>query len=256
MTDRDDEDDDVWPPDDDCLPALWAEGWRPMNHPPHNEEVEAHIRRCFGHAPNVLHEPLSKHVHIDIDIIPPSHGRSFTTYVTSGMSDLPMPAPERVPRLRWAELVIALPGPPEAHLMPDGREHYLISQMRQHARYPHAENAWLFFRHTIAADEHASPIGPDTAMCGKLLAMPLAVPIVEARDAFGADLSTGETVHFCALVPLHADELAFAREHGSDLMMDRLYDAGVTEIYDPARPSVLARRKRGFDWKRLLGRPM
>jgi hypothetical protein len=247
--DFDDDDDDAW------AAEMIADGWAPMDHPPLNEEVEAHIERCFGYAPDVLHEHLSKHVHLDIDVIGPSEGRNFTVYVTSGMSDLPMTTPDDSQGFARTELLVALTGPPEAHRSPDGGDHYLVRALRDLARYPHATGAWLFYRHTVGSPD-GDPIGPDTAMTGFLLGMPTLTPIVaDALDAFTLTLSDGDTVHFASLVPLHPDELAFKLEHGVSALMDLLDDAGVTELYDPARPSVIRPRRR-FDWKSLLGRPM
>jgi hypothetical protein len=83
--------------------------------------------------------------------------------------------------------------------------------------------------------------------------MPVVAPIVEALDAFELTLSTGETVLFCGLVPLHADELAFKLEHGADALMQRLDKAGVTEVWDPGRPSVLAAPIRPSGWRKWFG---
>lgn len=218
--------------------ALVADGWAPMNHPPLNEEVEAHIERCYGKLWRVLHEHYSKCVHLDVNIIPPSEGRDFTVYVTSGMSDLPMSAPEGCEVLARMELLVALPGPPEAHSDPDGGEHYLVRALRNFARYPHETGAWLTYNHTIGGGD--DPIGEDTAMTGFLIAPPLKAPIVkDQRKACRLRLSNGEHVNFAALIPLHPAEIAYKLEHDADALLDLLDRAGVSEVYDPNRPSVV-----------------
>jgi hypothetical protein len=211
---------------------LWQEGWRPLNHGPLNEEVEAHIERCFGKASTVVHELLSLHVHLDVNVIPPSRGRRFTTYVTSGMSDLPMKVPDPIGPKSWsrAELVIALPGPPESH-----EDHYLIDRMRNLARYPHIAGTWLGLGHTLQA-EGGEALGDDTRLSGFVFGMPIACPLTSSIEAFELTLETGELVHFFALVPIYPEELALKLKDGnSDRLFELLDAAQATELYAPNR---------------------
>ena len=239
--------------DEEWTAALTADGWSKMDHTPHSWEIDAHIRSAFGQAQVVLHEQLSKYVHLNIHVIGPSDGRAFTTYVTSGMSDLPMNAPDELSEWRRAELVIALPGPPEAHVDAAGRRHYLIDQMRNYARRPHALGTYFILGDTIDPFDPDESIGPDTQLAAHLLGRPMITPIIDGMDAFRATLSTGETVNFLALEPIHADELDLKVKQGSEELIERLEAAGVTELYEPSRPSVADEKGRGFSLKRLLG---
>jgi hypothetical protein len=209
---------------------LWDLGWRPLDHEPINEEVEAHIERCFGPVETVLHELLSSHVHLDVNVIPPVGGRDFTLYVTSGMSDLPMKVDEGVEDAEsWnrAELLIALPGPPI-----DRRDHYLVHDLRTMARYPHAQERWLCHGHTVGGEE---VIGPDTAMTGYILDWPSISPLVDPTEACELKLRNGELVHFFALVPIYPEELDLKLAKGSQTLLDRLERSGVSELYRPDR---------------------
>jgi hypothetical protein len=241
-----------WAEDEEWAAALIADGWSRMDHPPHNAEVDEHIRRCFGESVSVLHERLSKFVHLDIHIIPPSRGRTFTTYVTSGMSDVAMKVPMGLTDWARAELVLALPGPPEAHVDANGRRHYLIDLMRSYARRPHALGAFYSLGATIGPLDETETLGPDTQLSACMLTRPVLTPIVEAINAFRASLSAGEVVNFMALEPIHADELELAEKRGADELIEKLEAAQVFELYTPARPSV-ARASKGFSLKRLFG---
>ncbi len=235
---------------------LWADGWRAMGHADHNEAVEAHIERHFGHAKTVIHEVLSKWIHLDINVIPPSRDRDFTTYVTNGMSDLPMSIPPGViddpAEWAYAELVAALPGPPEDHVL-DGGEHYVIEALRMFGRYVHAEDTWVRLGHTLRADEKPGPIGPDTDLAAYLLAFPIATALTDSEAASVLDIGSGRHVHFYALFAIHPDELKLAMREGSLSLVDRLEQRRGTEVYDPRRPSSLERRP-GLDLSRFFRR--
>ncbi|HEX4180191.1 MAG TPA: suppressor of fused domain protein [Caulobacteraceae bacterium] len=234
--------------------ALMADGWSPMAHPLLNQEVDDHIRRCFGEADEVLHEHLSKYVHLDIHVIRPTRGRTFTTYVTSGMSDLPMKTPLQFPEWARAELVIALPGPPETHIDTFGRRHYLIELMRSYARRPHALGTFYRLGQALDPLGESEPIGPDTGLTACLTARPMLTPIVDSLTAFRATLGDGAPVNFLALEPIYPDEFDVVLKHkrGAEELIERLEEAQVFELYNPERASV-ARPARGFSLKRLLG---
>jgi hypothetical protein len=236
--------------DEEWVAALTADGWAPMEHAPINPEVDEHIRRCFGEPETVLHEHLSKYIHLDINVIPPSRGRTFTTYVTSGMSDVAMKVPAALPDWARAELVIALPGPPEDHVDENGRGHYLIDQMRAYARRPHAVGTFFMLGHTVGPLDD-DPIGPDTQLSACVLSRAMISPIVDSIAAFRATLSTGECVNFLALEPIYADELDLKQKRGSDALIERLEAAQVFELYDPGRASVAPQK---FNLMRMFGR--
>lgn len=251
MTDTEDPEKEFEPPvEGEPLYGLWLDGWHPMDHPPINEEVEDHIERTFGKIDTVLHEILSSYVHLDVNVIPPSHGRDFTTYVTSGMSDLPMKVTGIARPDYWsrAELLIALPGAPDQHV-----NHHLTSSMRNFARYPHREETWLAVGHTIG-DPDDGPIAEDTRMCAYLLGPPVVTPLCESSRCCELKLNDGGCVHFFAIYPIHPDELALKLKKGSDSLFDLFARAEVTEVYRPDRPSAV-RSKRRLELPRFLRKP-
>jgi hypothetical protein len=73
------------------------------------EHIDGHLAKHVGEADTVFHEIISDIVHIDVHHVPPGPERSFHTFVTTGMSDLPMQAPPDAEDCRYAELMIYLP---------------------------------------------------------------------------------------------------------------------------------------------------
>jgi len=70
------------------------------------EDRERIYSELFGEADTVLHELLPLIPHIDVYRFPPSGKRDFFTFVTGGMSDLPMNAPPELGAdYRRAELI-------------------------------------------------------------------------------------------------------------------------------------------------------
>jgi hypothetical protein len=58
----------------------------------------------------------------------------------------------------------------------------------------------------------------------------------------GADRVTtndNRTIHYLAVVPLLPEEMAFKEDHDSDALEGKLFDAGLTELVDPERSSVV-----------------
>lgn len=79
---------------------------------PHSDNldaVEKHISRNLGEPATVFHELVSTTVHIDVHIVRATPERPWISLVTSGMSDIPMNAPEGAEEFRFAELMIRLP---------------------------------------------------------------------------------------------------------------------------------------------------
>jgi hypothetical protein len=59
-------------------------------------------------------------------------------------------------------------------------------------------------------------------------------------------LPDGRTVHVHAVLALHRNEMEFKLQKGADALWERFEEAGVTELVDPNRESVIGRRRRLF----------
>src|SRR5215216_8015305 len=90
--------------------------------------ISEHVTRHVGPVTDAFHERVSDVVRVDLLVVGPHEGRPYTTLVTCGMSELPMRVPienpedlGRVPELRHAELLLALP--PDWPLRPEAFQH-------------------------------------------------------------------------------------------------------------------------------------
>jgi Suppressor of fused protein (SUFU) len=204
------------------------------------EKITEHIEQFAGTPENVFHELISDLVHVDVHVVEPRKKRDYYTLVTSGMSDRPMAAPKDHPDKKYAELLICLPADwkmSEKALEKD-RWSWPIDWLKLLARLPHEYDTWLWEHHTVPNGDPAEPFADNTDLCCAYLLRPALFP----KEFFKLKVSRGKTVHFFCLVPLYEDEMKFKLKVGSDELVDRLDDAGVTELLDIDRPSVCRRR--------------
>lgn len=200
-------------------------------------QISAHIERRLGPIENVMHEMWSDCVHVDVYIVAPGRGCPDLRLVTSGMSDLPMKQPKGIRGARHAELMLTLPGDWPRGGSAFGRPDALwpVVLLTELARLPHQCGTWLWAGHTVANEDPPEPYAPGLPFCACLL-----LEADEAPEAF-RELSVrrGKTIRFLSVVPLMAEELAFARLAGPMALNDKLKAAGVGARIDPGRACAL-----------------
>jgi hypothetical protein len=201
------------------------------------EAVGAHIERHVGEPAGVLHQILSPYVHVDIHVVPPSEERPWTTLVTSGMSERAMAAPPELgEEFSRAELVLALPPewPVDQESFADENVYWPFRLLQDLAALPHRFETWLWHEHTIPNGDPAEPYAPTTSLCCAMLGPPM----LNGQEFGRLRLPDGRVVAFLAVYPLHAEEMRLKLEHGSEALIDRFADVGLTELLDPQRPSL------------------
>ena len=196
-----------------------------------------HVTRWWGDG-LVFHEIVSEYVHLDVHISRATASRPYHVLVTTGMSDRPMKTPEGSEDCRHAELMLALP--PEWPLSEDDVEDeknwWPLRHLKQTARFPHIVETWLWHHHTVGNGESLDPVHPSAPFVGFALGTPRLCP----DEARSLRIRTGKEVHFFSLIPLYEAELKFAWKHGTVELFKRLDAAGVTELVQPGRPSVVS----------------
>ena len=206
------------------------------------EQISDHIEEFVGPISNVFHEIVSDLVHLDVHMVPPTGKRKYHTLVTSGMSDRPMKAPAGQEGKEFAEVMICLP--PDWKLSQTAFEkerwYWPIRWLKTLARLPHEYNTWLWEGHTVPNGDPPEPFADNTELCCAYLLRPALFP----KEFFKLPASKRKTIRFFCLVPLYTDEVDFKLKHGSGALIDRLDDAGVTELLDIERPSICRRRSR------------
>jgi hypothetical protein len=104
------------------------------------EEHERIFAELFGESDAVLHELLPLMPHIDVYRFSPDVKREFFSFVTGGMSDLPMNAPAELGAdYRRAELVF---------YSKENRDDY-PELLRRLAHFVHDNRTWLHWGHTM-----------------------------------------------------------------------------------------------------------
>lgn len=200
------------------------------------EAVEKHISRHLGEPATVFHELVSTTVHIDVHFVQPTPERPWISLVTSGMSDIPMNAPEGAGEFRFAELMIRLPAgwklSDEAFKQEEN--YWPIRTLKFLARFVHEYETWLSFGHTIPNGNPPAPLAPGLPFTGMILSPPW----IGGDDLATLRLADGTPVHFWSLVPLHPSEMAFKLANGADALFKRLAAAGHSDLFDPRRPAV------------------
>jgi len=202
--------------------------------------VHDHIDRCLADNWTVFHERESDLVHVDVHVVPPGGDRDWFTLVTSGMAERPMTVPEGLEDHAYAELVLALPsdwpllGHESLESLDDADTFWPLWLLKDLARFPHVYDTYLGYGHTVGNGNPPQAYA-GTEFFGSLVAGACLTP--EEFDELA--LPDGRTIRFYAVYPMHQNEIDFKLEHGTDPLVDRLVEAGVTELVDVSRASVV-----------------
>jgi hypothetical protein len=202
-------------------------------------EVGPHIEKYFGPGGFVLHEEISTICHIDVHVVLPSDTRPYYVLLTSGMSDRPMRMPAGLENLALAEVCLSLP--PDWPISAKNMEwatpenYWPIALLKQMTVYPHRNNTWFSWGHTIGSVDVPEALDPAGRFVGVLISGPATLP-AGAETLLKAD---GGSIIYLAAVPLLKDELQLARTSGIEALEAKLDAADVTELIDPGRKSSI-----------------
>jgi hypothetical protein len=201
--------------------------------------ITDHIERYFGTDFFVLDEKKSSVVHVDVHVVRPTPTRPYFTLLTSGMSDLDMRVPEGLEDLALAEVCLCLPK--EWPLAMDDfgwrepRYFWPIAILQQAARYPHINQTWFSWGHTVGSVERPEPLYVETRFTGLMLLNPATFP--EGADT--VETEDGRAIHYLALIPLLEQEMKFKQKFDSGTLEEKLKEADVTELLNPKRSSAV-----------------
>lgn len=202
--------------------------------------IEAVQRRIEAHLGPIravwcLPRPDDR-VHVDLHWVPPTPTRPWHTILTTGMAERPMHAPKGLEDCRFAEVYLCLPPdwPMAARMRIERPDGWPLRVLGKVAQYPHQNASWVWYPHTFA--EHPlEPFAPGVGFSSVVLGPPISLPV----EFPGIPVEPGRTVWHFSLLPLHASERAFALHRGARELLRRLAQAGVTDVVDPRRSSVV-----------------
>lgn len=199
--------------------------------------VTALIGEHIGAAENVFHELVSELVHLDVHIVAPSDGDDAYTLFTTGMSDRAMTMPEGLDETPFAELMIRLPATWRLTQEDAGDERWFwpVRWLKTLARLPHQYGTWLGLGHTIPNGDPPRPVAPESPFVGFLIAGATSLP----EDGDLARVASGKEIRVLAVYPLTAAEMQHKLDEGADALIERMMDAGLSDVVEPGRKSCV-----------------
>lgn len=203
------------------------------------EAVSDHVDRHLGKTESVIHEKSSPTIHLDLIPVPARDDQPFKVVVTCGMAALPMHPPPDFAELRWTELCVLLPPdwPLDHESLYDERNWWPLGLLKELASYPHEDETAVWAGHTITNGVPPEPLIEGSGLCASMLTVPF--PLPEGFDAMPHPHHPEEYIAFHLVMPIYAEELAFAQEEGSSALLARFAEAEVDPVIDPQRPSAL-----------------
>ena len=216
--------------------------------PRHMRAIEKHVAGFVGPLWHVLSSDRCDAAgaivgRMNVLFFEPTPERPYQMLVTAGLSDLPLcPPPGSEFDLAWAEFAICLPADwkfERAQLDPDrwdwGPQFWPVRLLFDLASMVHQDGSWIWYHHTMEFGDRATlaeGVAFDSLMFCESEVMP--------EEFQEIALPGGKQIHILSLVPLLAEELAFAKERGGPhVLLDRLEAAGVTDLVVPGRTSCL-----------------
>ncbi len=172
--------------------------------------------------------------------------RPFKTFVTMGMSAVPMKTPKDYSGPKRAELVVVLPPDwptDEESLAKQGDEFsWPISWLKRVARMPSDFGTYVDDGHTVP---NGDPPTPFAKSCGFVCWM--VAPPVSFREAFERLGRGPRSVRFFQIVPLYREEMEIKLREGVGRLIELFAHAeqDFVGMVDPGRPNVAKGRGRG-----------
>lgn len=204
------------------------------------EEISNHIEQHVGNIDQVFHEIISDQVHIDVHWIKATPTRPFHTFVTSGMSDLPMNTPDGLEEYAFAELSICLPQDwnVSEEDFKDENNYWPIRWLKYLARFPHKYNTWLGYGHTIPNGDPAKPFAENTALNTMVL-----LPTIVFEESFHQLELPEKTINFYSLIPLYEQEVKQKMNKGIESLFPGFDTYEVTDILTLNRPNTIRKKR-------------
>ncbi|GMK39585.1 hypothetical protein PCCS19_26390 [Paenibacillus sp. CCS19] len=205
--------------------------------------ISEHVEKHIGAIDHVFHEIISDLIHLDILVVNPTKERNYYTFVTCGMSNLPMNVPEGAEDFKYAELMLCLPAnwnvSQESFAIEEN--YWPIRWLKTLARLPHEYNTWLYLAHTVPNGDPAEPFASNTSLSGVILNIPTMVD--DLKSFFTLKLPDDNEVHFFSLIPLYKEEMDLKLKSGAEVLFEKLEKASVNEVLNIKRKNVA---KKGF----------
>ena len=188
-------------------------------------EIEKHLAKYFNKNKEIIvfHEKESDDIHLDIYLIKPNKQRDYIILMSNGISGKPFKTPDKNIS-GFIELCILLPKNWDIDNWKESRNYWPIELIKDIGRYPSVYDTWLGYGHTIGFGDtfqKYNTIG-NTQFVGSILLKSISLPINFQEIKFGSFLNK-KTIELYLIYPLYQEELDFAKNNGSDKLVE-LFD--------------------------------
>ena len=203
------------------------------------ECLEKHIEKYFiNKEVGVFHEFISVDFHLDVYFIKPSN-RNYNMLLTSGMSLLAMNVDADIQAREdylFSELMLLLPKDVDFGDGYTGKEKnsWMISMLKDAARFPHHYDTFLAKGHTIQATADMEPYDNSIEFIGCVI-----LPSVTFDDDFTSFNCGERKIKINSVFPLYKNELAYKVDHGYKKFLELLNKANAQEIFDQNRKNLI-----------------
>lgn len=179
--------------------------------------------------------PVDSRLNVAINLIRPTPENPFFTLFTTGMSDIPMNAPEGESKYTCAELIMHLPPFWQIPSMSAETDEWFwpFEWLRKLAYYPHLNDTWLGGAIAVISPEEdpLPPLASNTKLSCFLL-------LADFSGCSPIELHDDKEINLYTVIPIHTSERDFEKAHGVAALLERFQTAGYTPVVDIERPSV------------------
>lgn len=204
------------------------------------ESLKKHLTNYFRDEQiTIFHEFASFDFHLDVYYIKLKES-PCDILITSGMSLLAMTIPDQVEiktDYQFAELMMPVPKTIKISNMPsDGNgDDWVISMMKDTARFPHHYDTWLTEGHTLQATHNMETYCDQTNFVGCILLQ--SASFDEKLTEFIT--KDGEKINIYSIFPLYKNELEYKIDNGYNAFFDLLINAHANDVFDNNRSNLI-----------------
>lgn len=206
----------------------------------HSEWILEHLENFYTKDEiTVFHEFFALDFKIHTYLIDaPRH--SFNILLTSGMSAMKMNVDNEIENsksLQFAELMLLIPKDIDFQTVYTGlyKNDWIISMLKQTAKFPHQYNTWLSIGHTIQATHDMKSYDDDkTTFVGGVV-----LPSVTFEEDFTQIKKDGRIINIYSFFPLYKDELQYKIDNNYNALLDLIIAADSKEVLNPNRKNLI-----------------
>ena len=157
--------------------------------------------------------------------------------LTNGLSNYKMPVPEKEVGNEYIELCFCLPSYWEWEDANNPQMSWIFPWIQKLAKYVQEKETWFGHGHTLPTGAELNPISETMQQNHFFLMRPL---LLETEMApIKVD---GKMVNFIFITPIFADEMDFKQGKGTQKLITKFINKGITEKLDDFRGNILKRR--------------